>query len=117
MTEDHFGHIEPLATLDLPKRLLRENKDVYALKVKGTSMIDALIDDGDVVVVKPTNTVQDGDMVVAWLRQENSVTLKRIYKEHNRVRLQPANKTMRPIYVNPDNIEIQGIIVTVIRNT
>lgn len=117
ITEDHFGQIEPLATLGLPKRLLRENTDVYALMVKGTSMIDALIDDGDVVVVKPTNSIQDGDMVVAWLRQENSVTLKRIYKERDRIRLQPANKTMLPIYVKPDNIQIQGKIVTVIRNT
>ena len=117
ITEDHFGQIEPLATLGLPKRLLRENTDVYALMVKGTSMIDALIDDGDVVVVKPTNSIQDGDMVVAWLRQENSVTLKRIYKERDRVRLQPANKTMLPIYVKPDNIQIQGKVITVIRNT
>ena len=117
ITEDHFGQIEPLATLGLPKRLLRENTDVYALMVKGTSMIDALIDDGDVVVVKPTNSIQDGDMVVAWLRQENSVTLKRIYKERDRIRLQPANKTMLPIYVKPDNIQIQGKVITVIRNT
>ena len=85
--------------------------------MKGTSMIDALVDDGDVVIVEPVDSVQDGDMVVAWLQVEKEVTLKRLYREEGRIRLQPANSTMEPIYVDPENIEVQGRVVAVLRNT
>ena len=67
-------------------------------------MIDALIDDGDVVVITPTNTAQNGEMVVAWLKEEEEATLKKFYREGSRVRLQPANSTMDPIYADADNV-------------
>ena len=92
-----------------------QGKEVYALKVKGTSMIDALIDDGDIVLMQPASTANDGDMVAVWLKNEQEVTLKRIYFEPGRVCLKPANKLMEPIYQRPDNIEIQGRVVGVIR--
>ena len=116
-TEDHWGSIEPLEMLDLPKAFLKDHTNVYALKVKGTSMIDALVDDGDIVVIKPVHTVRDGDMVVAWLQRENSVTLKRLFREPDRIKLQPANVSMLPIYVDPENIQVQGKVIAVIRNT
>ena len=81
-------------------------------------MIDALVDDGDVVIVQPVvDDIQDGDMVVAWLQAEKEVTLKRLYQEGDRIRLQPANSTMSPIYVDRDNLEIHGKVVGVLRST
>jgi repressor LexA len=91
-------------------------KDVYALRVRGHSMIDALIDDGDIVLLRATNTAENGQMVAAFIEDENSVTLKRFYKEGSRVRLQPANVTMEPIYVNADQVRVQGRVVGVIRS-
>jgi repressor LexA len=82
------------------------------LRVRGKSMIDALIDDGDYVVVQPQATARDGDIVVALL-EDNGVTLKRFFREKDRVRLQPANASMEPIYAN--ELQIQGKVVGVIR--
>ena len=96
---------------DLKKR----HGTLYALSVKGTSMIDALIDDGDVVVIKPTNTARNGEMVVAWLKEEEEATLKKFFREGDQVRLQPANSTMDPIYVSADNVEVKGRVVEVLR--
>ena len=78
-------------------------------------MIDALVDDGDVVVVEPTRAASNGEMVVARLRMENETTLKRLYHEGERVRLQPANSTMEPIISAADNVEVQGKVVGIIR--
>ncbi|MFQ5880281.1 MAG: transcriptional repressor LexA, partial [Dehalococcoidia bacterium] len=83
----------------------REN--VFALRVKGTSMIDALVNDGDIVLMQAATTADDGDMVGVWLRHEGEVTLKRFYREASRVRLQPANSAMAPIYTDPANVEVQ----------
>ncbi len=91
----------------------------YALRVKGKSMIEDHIDDGDVVVVKPQETAQDGEIVVALITSgassEGEATLKRLYREGNRVRLQPANAEMDPIYVDAADLRIQGKVVSVIR--
>ena len=106
---------EPLETIELPQHIADSKKKLYALKVKGTSMIDALIDDGDVVLVEPTREANNGDMVVAWLKLEQEATLKRIYREGSRVRLQPANRQMEPIYTNATNIETHGRVVAVLR--
>jgi repressor LexA len=78
-------------------------------------MIDALINDGDIVLMQYTSAVENGEMAAAWLKAEKEATLKKIYVEHDRVRLQPANRQMQPIYVAPDNIEIQGRVIGVIR--
>ena len=90
---------------------------VYALKVRGDSMIDALIHDGDVVLMRHQVTADDGDMVAAWIKEDRSTTLKRFYREHGQaqVRLQPANLSMQPIYVAADDVEIQGRVIGVIR--
>lgn len=88
---------------------------LYALRVKGTSMIDALINDGDLVIMEAQETAENGQTVAAWLKAEQEATLKRFYLEDGRVRLQPANSTMSPIFTEPDNVEIRGRVVGVIR--
>ncbi|NTU84574.1 MAG: transcriptional repressor LexA [Chloroflexales bacterium] len=90
-------------------------RDVYALRVRGHSMIDALIDDGDIVLLRYQPTAENGQMVAARLLDENAVTLKKFYHEGGRIRLQPANITMDPIFTTPDNIQIQGRVVGVLR--
>jgi len=103
-------------TIELTRDLLPTNtEDIYALKVQGTSMIDALINDGDIVVMRHTTTAQNGDMVAAWLVDREETTLKRFFHEGSRVRLQPENQTMSPIYVDPAKVQVQGRVVTVIR--
>jgi repressor LexA len=101
--------------IQVPPQLLRGRDDVYALKVKGQSMIDALIGDGDVVLMQYTNTVDNGALAAVWLKSEKEATLKKFFAERGRVRLQPANSAMRPIYASPDNVLIQGRVVGVIR--
>jgi repressor LexA len=88
---------------------------LYALRVKGQSMIDALINDGDLVILEARETAENGQTVAAWLKAEQEATLKRFYLEEGRVRLQPANSTMQPIYTEPDNVEIKGRVIGVIR--
>ena len=102
-------------TVEVAPELQRQHGTLFALRVKGTSMIDALIDDGDVVIIKPSDTVNNGETVVAWLKEEEETTLKKFYAEGSQVRLQPANSTMDPIYCAADNVEVRGKVVSVIR--
>ena len=99
-----------------PKLNMLRPEELYALRVRGLSMIDALIDDGDVVIFRSATEVKNGDMVAAWLKMEQEATLKRFYLEGETVRLQPANISMDPIIVSADNIEIKGKVVGVIRS-
>ena len=78
-------------------------------------MIDACIMDGDIVIMEAVSAAADGDMVAVWLKDEHEVTLKRIYREGERVRLQPANRQVEPLYFDSDNVEVQGRVVAVIR--
>ena len=105
---------QSLETLEVPEELT-QGKQLYALKVKGISMIDALIDDGDTVLMEPVNTAENGDMVAVWLKDEQEVTLKRFYREGDMVCIRPANKLMEPIYQQPENVEIQGKVAAVVR--
>jgi repressor LexA len=102
-------------TIELTRELVPDEEGIYALKVKGTSMIDALINDGDIVVMRHTETANNGDMVAAWLSDREETTLKRFFHEGDRIRLQPENQTMAPIYVDPDKVDIKGRVVAVIR--
>jgi repressor LexA len=113
---DDFASQEFLDTIDLGTEVLGPRTEgLFALRVKGYSMIDALINDGDVVVLRQQNVCENGDTVAVWLKSEKETTLKRFYLDGARVRLQPANSTMEPIYTSPDNVEIQGKLVTVVR--
>ena len=113
-TEDSASSAE-FDTIEVSPDLPRRHGQLYGLTVNGSSMIDALIDDGDVVIIKPTNDATDGEMVVAWLKAEEEATLKKFYLEGDRVRLQPANSSMSPIYCDARNVEIRGKVVAVIR--
>jgi repressor LexA len=102
-------------TLELTRDIIKEEEGIYALQVKGESLIDALINDGDIVVMKHQKEAENGELVAVWLKEKGETTLKRLYLEGDRVRLQPANPMMEPIYVSPSDIEIQGKVIAVIR--
>ncbi len=103
-------------TIELTRDLLGDPVGLYALQVEGNSMIDALVHDGDIVVMRHQQRVENGEMAALWLRERGEVTLKRFYQEEGgQVRLQPANPTMTPIYLNPRQVEVQGKVVMVIR--
>ncbi len=99
-----------------PEMSPRNTEGLFALRVRGLSMVDALIDDGDVVVLRPATEVRNGDMVAAWLKLEQEATLKRFYLEGSQVRLQPANPHFEPIVTPAANVEVHGKVVGVIRN-
>ena len=94
----------------------RGSSDLFALEVQGDSMIDAMINEGDIVIMKPAQEARNGEMVAVWLNDRDETTLKYFYNENGRVRLQPANPTMKPIFIDdPTTVEIQGKVVMVIR--
>ncbi len=99
--------------IEVPRSMLSRGANYYALKVAGTSMIEEGISDGDVVIVREQQTVDDGEKAVAYLPDKDAVTLKKIYREKKRIRLVPANKYMKPFYET--NVEIQGKVVGVLR--
>jgi len=114
-TPDTWDVTASSETLEVTQDLTRGRDGVYALKVKGSSMVDALIDDGDIVLMQYVNVVENGEMAAIWLKAEKEVTLKKIYSEPGRIRLQPANSQMKPLYAEADNVEIQGRVIAVIR--
>ena len=102
-------------TLAVPESFLRKSGSHYVLKVKGQSMIDAHIGDGDFVIVNERQNADNGEMVIAMMHG-TSATVKKIYRERDgRIRLQPANETMEPIFVHENDISIQGVVVGVLR--
>jgi repressor LexA len=114
--DDNFSPLDVDETIALTRDIVQEQGPIYALQVKGDSMIDALIHDGDIVVMTRQTDVKNGDLIAAWLKAEKETTLKRFFWEgKNRVRLQPANPTMEPIFVHPSNLEVQGRVIAVIR--
>ena len=106
---------EPMETIEVPRNLMKPGKVLYALKVKGQSMIDAFIDDGDVVLLEKTSQAKNGDMVAAWLILEQEATLKRFYQEGPKVTLKPENSSMKAIYTDASNMEIHGKVTAVLR--
>lgn len=101
--------------IDLPASMVPGSRNVFALRVKGESMIDALVADGDLVLLEPTSQASNGDMVAAWLNDEGETTLKRFFIEGDTVRLQPENSTMEPIRVPASNVSVRGKVVGVFR--
>ncbi len=103
-------------TVALPPELMPRNAgNLFALRVKGTSMIDALIADGDIVVLRSTSQANNGDMVAAWLPLREEATLKHFHLEGDQVRLMPANSEMDPIIVPADQVQVHGRVVAVMR--
>jgi repressor LexA len=102
-------------TLAVPQDMIRRSRENYVLRVEGNSMIDEQIRDGDYIVVSSQQTAEDGEMVVALVGGD-SATVKKLYREQGgRIRLQPANQTMTPIILDADDVQIQGVVVGVIR--
>jgi repressor LexA len=101
-------------SIAIPESLVSGKRDTYVLRVRGDSMIDEQIRDGDWVVVEDRKSADNGEMVIALIGGQDA-TLKKFYKENGRVRLQPANPTMQPIFTDPDNVQIQGVVVGVMR--
>jgi len=102
--------------IEISRDLLSITEGLFALEVKGDSMIDAMVSDGDVVVMRREPEWRNGDMVAVWLKDKEETSLKHIYRQGNKVRLQPANPTMQPIIIdNPENLEVQGKVVLVVR--
>jgi len=114
-TADTWSNIDYSESIEVTRDMVGNRRNVYGLRVKGTSMIDALVNDGDIVLMEAANTADNGDMVAVWLKREQEATLKRFYQEGNRIRLQPANEAMAPIYTDPANVEVQGKVLGAIR--
>ena len=118
MPTSDLSYYDAESSVEIARSLLptRDISDLFALEVSGDSMIDAMINDGDIVVMKKAQSANNGEMVAVWLDDKDETTLKYFYKEANRVRLQPANPNMGPIYVDdPKSLRIMGKVVMVIR--
>ena len=117
--ETDFSLFDAESNIDIPESLIPFNiqkENLFALEVDGDSMIDAMVNDGDIIIMKPVQEAKNGEMVAVRFKDRNETTLKHFYREGDRVRLQPANPTMDPIYVDSSTeIEVQGKVVLVIR--
>ena len=114
--DSDFSQIDS-ESISVTADIISTTDDVYALQVRGDSMVDALINNGDIVLMRHQQNAENGDMIAAWLRDEKATTLKRFYWDGGTslVRLQPANPGMEPIFVHPGNLQIQGKVISVIR--
>lgn len=114
-----LSYFDPESSVEIARSLLPSREkmtELFALEVQGDSMIDAMIYDGDIVIMKPAQEAKNGEMVAVWLGKNDETTLKYFYRENNRVRLQPANPNMLPIYVDdPRQLRVMGKVVMVIR--
>jgi repressor LexA len=114
-----FSYYDAETMVDVARSLLparEKGNDLFALEVQGDSMIDAMVNDGDIVIMKATQEARNGELVAIWLKDRDETTLKYFYLENGRVRLQPANPQMQPIFIDdPNVVEIQGKVVMVIR--
>ena len=115
MVEDSRWDVDELESIDLPDNFSYIEDKIFALKVSGYSMIDALIGDGDTVILEKTNKALNGEMVAAKIDSENETTLKRIYIEGNKTRLQPENPLMDSMYFDSKDVSILGKVVAVWR--
>jgi repressor LexA len=108
----------PLDAIEVPQHMAAYSGEVYALQVQGHSLIDALISDGDIVLMRHQETIVEGDgeMLAVRLRDTGETTLKKVYNEGESIRLQPANPDMKPLYVSPERVQIQGKVIGVLRH-
>jgi repressor LexA len=115
---DSFASYDLEDALQISSTMLPEavrHDQLFALRVNGDSMIDAMVNDGDYVIMRQQTEAKNGDMVAVWLKNDGTTTLKHFYNEGDRIRLQPANPTMGPIYAEPANVQVQGRVVMVVR--
>lgn len=112
----HPDSVAPLDIIELTEEQVRGKANLYALRVQGTSMIDALINDGDIVVLEPRQAADPGEVVAVWIVDRGETTLKKYFPEGRKVRLQPMNATMAPIMEDASNVQVQGRLVATIRS-
>ena len=114
-----FNYFNQEDAVDIARSLLpvrQKTEDLFALQVQGDSMIDAMVNDGDIVIMQPITQAKNGEMVAVWLSDRDETTLKYFYAEEGRIRLQPANPLMKPIIIeDPAHVQVQGKVVLVIR--
>jgi repressor LexA len=114
--DSDFALFDEESTLDLPDWMLPKKREgLFALEVQGDSMVDAMIADGDLVVLQRVPEATNGMLVAAWLKADRETTLKRYFLEDGKVRLQPANPAYQPIYAAAEDVEVQGQVILVIR--
>lgn len=106
----------PIEWIEVAKNLVGSGERMYLLQVDGDSMIDALVNHGDTVVMEQTQTAQDGDLVAVWLKRRHATTLKRFYRQNGWIVLRPENPTLKEKKYKPTDVEIQGKVVCVIRS-
>jgi repressor LexA len=114
-TPDPDALLDAENTVQIARSMVGNAEGLYALEVKGNSMIDALINDGDIVVMKRVTEVKNGDLAAVFLLDRNESTLKRVFHEGKRLKLKPENPTMKPFYVDARQAQIQGRVMCVIR--
>jgi repressor LexA len=112
---DPIAAIEVPEKLRIPEHLVRNGTPLYALRVRGDSMIDEQIRDGDTVIVESRNEARDGETVVALIRGEEA-TLKKLYRAGAKVRLMPANPRMAPIELPAEDVEVRGVVTGLVRS-
>jgi repressor LexA len=105
----------PGVQIELTPDIADPRKDLFALRVQGDSMVEDLVDDGDILIIERRLEALRGQMSIIHLRDRNEATLKRIYPEGERVRLQPAHPTMPPFYAKARDVQVQGQVVAIIR--
>ena len=107
----------PQEWVQVARHLVGNRQSTYLLRVSGHSMIDALVNDGDLVLMEATTIANNGDMVAVWLKRRQSMTLKKIFFKGNKVVLRPANPTLQEKAYKPRDIQVQGKVLCIIRNT
>jgi len=114
-----LAYFDPESAITIARSMIpaREKADdLFALEVQGDSMIDAMVNEGDIIIMRKVNEAHNGEMVAVWLLDRDETTLKYFYKEGNKIRLQPANKTMMPIIIDdPRTVQVQGKVLMVVR--
>jgi len=115
--EDFGYYYDSDDMIEVPQALIgpTQGDELFALRVTGDSMIDAMVAEGDIVILKRQNVAQNGDMVAVWLSERGETTLKKYYHEGKQVRLQPANPLMDPIYVDANQVNVQGRVLAILR--
>jgi repressor LexA len=116
--EDFGYYYDADDLIEVPQSMIgaAHREDLFALRVTGDSMIDAMVADGDIIILKRQNVAHNGDMVAVWLSEHGETTLKKYFHEGRQVRLQPANPLMDPIYVDADQVNIQGRVLAILRS-
>jgi repressor LexA len=113
--QSDFATFDPEESIELTRDIVKDERGLFALEVQGDSMIDALINDGDVVLMRHQERVENGELAAVWLPDQEETTLKRFYLEGKRVRLQPENPSMQPMFYPAESVQVMGKVVCVIR--